>query len=319
MSRSPSPDGNQSEDEVSQSDDTLVMPLSFLCKLITPFNGDRDEVENFLLNAKHAHDFAQPNQIVPLFAYTLAQISSSVKNRLNLIEVTNFEALKISLRRLYVDQTHYTQLMEDLDTIKQRSNETITEYYTRLDKLTCRCLSALKSKNDNPDLLNGKLAFIKDTALRRFIFHSNPEISRVLRIHTSLDDLNKAYSIAISEEKAIFMYKKSHVTPDTKYCKNCKVKTHNTRDCRSSKNRPNYEHNNSANERNYTNKFCRYCKTKGHEISDCFKKKQNDERRNAQNPSNPRVNHLNSQMSNLSVVELDNSIKSTQTSVQMLN
>lgn len=319
MSRSSSPDGqNISEDEIdNQIDSHLKMPISFLCKLITPFNGDREEVENFLLNAKHAHEFAQQDQIVPLFAYTLAQISSSVKNKLNLSEITNFEALKIALRRLFVDHTHYTQLMEDLDTIKQKSNETITEYYTRLDKLTSRCISALKTKNDNPNLLCGKLAFIKDTALRRFIFHSHPDISRVLRIHTKLDNLNEAYSIAISEEKALQMYKKSsNNSSESKYCKNCKTKSHNTKDCRS-KNRSNHHDNNSISDNN--SKFCRYCKHKGHEISECVKKKQSDERRNAQNPHNPKVNHLNSRMSDLSVVESDNSTKPTQLTIQMLD
>lgn len=90
MSRSSSPDGNilnenipQDEiDDLGDEDNHLTtMSLTFLCKLITPFNGDREEVENFLLNAKHAHEFAQQNQIVPLFAYTLAQISSSVKKK----------------------------------------------------------------------------------------------------------------------------------------------------------------------------------------------------------------------------------------------
>lgn len=304
-------------DDINDLDDqtATLMPLSFLCKLITPFNGDRDEVENFLLNAKHAHEFAQPNQVLPLFAYTLSQISSKVKNQLNLSEITNFHALKEALKRLYVDQTHYTQLMEDLDTIKQKPNETVTDYYTRLEKLTSRCLSAVKTTNGDPDLLRGKTAFIKDTALRRFIFHTHPEISRVLRIHRNLDNLNEAFSVARSEEKALQMYRKSSSgsSSDSKYCKNCKSKSHFTKDCRHKSNPSNNT------ERQFNGKTCNYCKNKGHEISECRKKKYNDEKRNAQNPTNPRVNHLNSKMSELSVATSDNCIKSTQAEILMLD
>lgn len=140
-------DGSESRLNSTTEDveEKIVMSLEFLCKLITPFNGDREEVENFLLNAKHAHEFAQPNQVLPLFAFTLSKISSSVKNKLNLTEITNFHALKVALKRLYIDHTHYTQLMEDLDTIKQRNNESVIDYYMRLEKLTNKCLSAVKT------------------------------------------------------------------------------------------------------------------------------------------------------------------------------
>lgn len=91
----------------------------------------------------------------------------------------------------------------------------------------------------------------KDTALRRFIFHSNPEISRVLRIHRELDNLNEAFSIAISEEKALQMYKKSsNFSSENKYCKNCKSKSHLTKDGRSKSNSSSNSNNSNSQSNN---------------------------------------------------------------------
>lgn len=247
--------------------------LNFLCCLISKtFDGNRSELFEFLSNCDNAFRFADESQVSALMAFIVSKITGSAKAQLRDKEISNWNELKSLLLQLYSDKKHYTQLMEELNTIKQNSNESVTSFYNRIDKLYTRILNSLTFKNPSEKI--GRCETIREIALQRFILHSAPEISRFLR-SKQLESLSDALNAAIEEERASQVSKLTH--QPSKFCTYCKKNNHNNRDCYkrkqmsvntvtqsgSNSTTPNINQNNGQ-------KFCKYCKKKGHLINQCF-------------------------------------------------
>ena len=126
----------------------------------------------------------------------------------------NWDDVKTKLIELYQDKKHHSQLIQELTNCKRGSDESITEFYERLENLSCQIISSLKVDIKDKKSLSIKIEFVNEITLGRFIFHSNPKISQMLR-WKNFDNLNSAYSAAIAEEKILKM------TKDNKYCNHC--------------------------------------------------------------------------------------------------
>lgn len=306
-------DSNFSHDEQER------IPLSFLSHMITPFNGDSKELGNFLQNANNALGLALPSQRTALEMFIFSKISSEVKTKVNMCNIVTYAELRQKLKAVYSPIESYDYLMEQLETIKQKISESVREYYVRLDRITSKCLVATEKEAESHSLESEKRV-IKRISLRRFTHHTIPELSQILR-HKTFSNINEAFSLACEEEAYLInegkLRRPSSTSAHTqsKYCRNCKTKTHNTKDCRNNNNsgnnsyrnnfQPNAQRNinsysqNSSQRNNYQRsafeKVCNYCKYKGHVESDCFKKRYS----NNVNP-NPRIaqasssNHRNS-------------------------
>lgn len=289
--------------------------LAFLCSLIPKsFDGNRTELYEFVSNCENAFKFAHNSQNEPLIAYVISKITGSAKAQLRDKEINDWKDLKELLIQLYADKKHYTQLMEDLNTIRQNFNESILSFHNRVDKLYTRIVNCISDNDEGTR--KARVQIIKELALQRFILHSQPEISRFLRSKNS-NNLSDALTSALEEERALQISKSSSLgSRPSKFCKNCKTKTHNTQDCFKNKkfnvqlNKPsensntnnhsntnynsnkNYKSNGNYNS-SYQSKFCNYCKKNGHLIDDCFKR----QRKNEGNSSNQNINY-NSNFSN---------------------
>lgn len=130
--------------------------------------------------AKMPLDSPMPNTHA-LIAFVISKITGAggAKAQLRDKVITSWDQLKDLLLKLYSDQKHYTQLMEELNTIKQNANETVQYFYNRIDKLCTRILNSLTCPDESERL--GRVATIKELSLQRFILHSIPDISRFLR------------------------------------------------------------------------------------------------------------------------------------------
>lgn len=277
-------------DETYTDDESEVpqerMPLSLLFKFIKPFNGNRNELLTFVQNCNSAYQLAQPNQTNHLFLYIVSQLSSNVVNEINLEEISSWTQLKIKLKSYYSQERDLTQLHEELETSKQLHNESITQFYKRLENLKNECISAETTQSKDPIELSGIKRSIQRTTLRRFILHCHPAISQMLRARTILT-LNEALAIALQEEKIQNYTKPQTKTQNSLYCSFCKKHNHSTQHCKK-KPQNNSTNTQSSFQQNYS-KFCNYCKNKGHEISECRKRQY----REAQKQLNPRINNLN--------------------------
>lgn len=306
-----------------------IFTLAFLCSLITKsFDGNRLELHEFISNCESAFRFATGNQSEALMAFVISKITGSARAQVRDKAIQTWEELKTLLLQLYSDKKHYSQLMEELNTIKQHANETVLSFYNRVDKLCTRLLNSISC---NQGELLGRTETIKELSLQRFIFHSLPDISRFLRSQGP-KDLATAFNAAIEEERALQISKQNRpILQKTKYCSICKTKTHNTQNCYKKGNiqvnQPSNTHNfskqgSSANNyngnysktdtngnsfssknRSGSSKFCNYCKKNGHLINECYKRNKKNFNTNNNNGAqvsaisteNPDLNGQNSQ------------------------
>lgn len=298
MSDSENNDVHSNTRNSNAHDDSDFLPLTLLFKFIRPFNGDRKELATFIQNCNSAFQMAQPSQVDKLFLYVAAQLSSNVVNEIDIEEISSWTQLKLKLRSFYSQIKDLTQLHEELETIKQNSHESVTDFYKRLEKLKNECISAETNQCECADELPSLKRSIQRTALRRFILHCKPEISQMLRAR-DIKTLNEAFSIALQEEK-ILNYTKTQTKPkhSSQYCSFCKTNTHTTQNCRKklSSHTSSSPNTHSRPFSSYDpSKFCNYCKNKGHDISECRKRQFHNQQRqnNDRNPRDPRINHLN--------------------------
>lgn len=257
--------------------------IDFLCRLIpNEFNGNRFELGQFIANCNNACELASDSQQIPLLYFILSRISGRAKEQLAQQQFRCWNDLKEKLKILYQDKKHYVQIMEELNNCKQFHNESVSAFFQRLEVLNSRALSAAQQNNSNANELPGKLKTINEIALNRFIFHSNPAISQMLR-WKEFETLNAAYSSALTEERALNINKNIR----TRYCKNCKNNDHDTSHCRlqrTNRYSQNQEVNFVQNKKRDFNKkeqiICHYCKKIGHRLNDCRKREYNNRIKN---------------------------------------
>lgn len=292
-------------------------PIEFLCKLIPhDFSGNRFELGQFIANCNNANGLANDSQKLPLLYFILSKISGKAKEQLAQQNFDTWDNLKDKLKILYQDKKHYCQLMEELNNSRQNFNESITDYFQRLEMLNSRAISAARQYTENAQNINGKIETINEITLNRFVYHSIPQISQMLR-WKDFNNLNSAYTAAVTEERAL------NIRNTSKFCKICRKSNHDTSNCRfkqkfkvntiqNSSNNNNTLKNNTSQNQTYS-KFCNYCKKNGHVINECRKlkyKRQNEKQVNVVKENNKvHLNYQQPPMMNATLVDQINFIK----------
>lgn len=239
------------------------LPLTVLFKFIRPFNGDRRELSSFLQNGNSAFSLASQTQKAPLLLYVVSQLSINVVNEVELSEVKTWKELKSKLRLYYSHTKHLVHAHEELEMIRQHSNESITDFFKRVERAKNDCLQAeiLNNHESSKEDLPGLKRSIQQTALRRFIIHCHPSISTMLRAR-EIKSLNEAFSLALREEK-ILNYTKGRQVKEM-YCSFCHKNNHTSENCKRkqqnalSVSRKDVSQNNATNSRFYTSNAPRY-------------------------------------------------------------
>lgn len=157
------------------------------------------------------------------------------------------------------------QLFEEMHNISQKSHENVFEYRQRLDQQQSRIVVAVHASEADKSILKGKLLMIGDICLNRFIYHTNAQISQMLRYRNFIN-LDNAFTAAIAEEKALRLRSRissNHPAKNMRAkifqvsCTYCDKSGHSISNCRSK-----------------PNKNCNYCKKNGHTINECQKREQ---------------------------------------------
>ncbi|KAL3288487.1 hypothetical protein HHI36_002929 [Cryptolaemus montrouzieri] len=163
-----------------------------------PFTGDRNELHTFITNVNSAFSLAQVNQKPSLFLFVVSQLSTNVINEIDIQDIDSWYSLKTRLKLYYSQTKHVAQAHEELENLKQMSNENISNFSNEL-KNKNECIQAELLNSEANEFAGQKIA-IQRTALRRFIIHCRPEISQMLRAR-DIKTLNEAYDLALQEEK----------------------------------------------------------------------------------------------------------------------
>lgn len=274
----------------------------WICKQIKDFDDEEPNLEDYITSLNIALDEIgdRPEFIERFYSYVYNRLTANMKRKLNFALLPTCAQLTEKLSLLYADATGIDIRYERLETAKQASNESIKEYYSRIDTMITKCCTTLY--HDTNRL--GKIEFTTEIGLRRFVKYCNPEIARQLRARKSdIKNLEQALNIALEEEEALKIsgkFSKMKISSD-KYCKNCKRNNHNTNECRikrtnnfkSSSYNNNYNSNRNANRNANRNgnfkhsdkpqvkkevEVCTFCNKVGHTEEQCYKK-QNDRKK----------------------------------------
>ena len=284
-------------------------PMSYLSSLIpSGFNGDRKLLNKFIVSCNLAFSLAIPSQETPLLYYVITKLEDPALTQLMHAEINNWKDLKTKLNALYRNKKQYTQLFEELNNLKQGIREPIVKFFARIEYVIAETINEIKRIEENKNLIPGALNNIEMIALSRFLYHSHPEISRVLRI-TKPKNLQEAYTTAIEEEKSLnyLASQNSYKKPENCYNENSYNRRNNfnqgnnnfqNRNQNFNQNFPNknnfpersnFRTNNDKNclscgkfghfakdcyknrAQNFMTKSCNYCKKDGHTVDQCFK------------------------------------------------
>lgn len=279
-------------DDVSEFHETMdELPINFLIKFINKFDGNREELTSFLADCNRAFDLASEKQKSILLEYVISQISGKAKAACVNRTFHEWKDLKAYLKTMYADTKHKAQLLCELTTLKQSSEETLSNFTCRVEACLKRTINSLTSEFDlttDSQILDGKLAMLQEIALNRFTYFTTPAISNALRIR-EIKTLNDAITIAKSEEqiqKMVTNAKNPKQGRTNNVCNYCKKTGHVIGECRKR------QFNNSKSVKsvqsmgsepvdskpkpNKPSETCNYCKKKGHLLKNCYKKKHND-------------------------------------------
>lgn len=277
-----SPSSNSSAESQTNPQIINQFNLQFLCSLIpNSFSGNRAQYNEFRTNCENAMLLANDTQKHPLLVFIISKLTGNVRTQLQGKTYSSWNELKNLLNKLYQDQKHYIQLMEELNTLRQNLNESVSSFYERLDRLVTHIINTMAYKTVIEQKI--KIETIQELALSRFIHHSVPEISRFLRSQ-NVTDISEALSKSIAEERALKISYSEFRQTNRKpmHCTVCNRNGHTSNSCFQKKptvthktvllnHTPPYQ-NLESNSKSDRYKFCKYCKRQGHLINECRKR-----------------------------------------------
>lgn len=295
-----------SQQSVDSSNNSLN--IGTLLQLIPEFNTDQPgNIYRFIRSCDAAFKLANPDQENILFVYALNKISGIGAPDVHSRRHDNWDTLKGFLINRFSNVKTISHLMLELQSSFQKPNESITEYFHRIDLSRSKIIEKLNAEISD-DSLSGRKKCAEETALSVFINGLSSDMGSMLRTR-DFKSLNEVGRFAMQEDKirkmniarqSLFKNYPQRLPPRPAYTP--VVRT-------TSRNITNPNQSLSPITRSFTrpvsgfisstydpNKTCNYCKKVGHVISECRKRIYNNSI-NQQKPTtstNVPINNLNS-------------------------
>lgn len=273
-----------------------IVPLNTLLQLIPEFDTNQPtQVYRFVRSGDSAFNLANPTQTDILLVYTLNKITGSSSPDVHARQHASWNDLKSFLIQKFSQTKTLAHLNLELQSSFQKPNESITEYYHRVDLCRNKILDKLTAEISDISLA-GRKTTTEETALSVFVNGVGSNLGTMLRTK-GFTSLSEAGNFAIQEEKIQNMNQARQIL------------------CRNNRNavtygnvirrlpptgqgaQPAVPYFNASRQ----TKTCNYCKKPGHVIAECRKRAYNNNLRNQQNerPTGPttapvRVSNLNS-------------------------
>lgn len=277
---------------LSEANTTQVreqLSLELLIKLLPePFDGNPCKLRSFIKQVDSTFELATPSQQQILIVFVKKRIIGKARDQIDIhCNLTLWSEISELLLNLYQDKKSFDQLMEELTSVKQEKGENVSQFYQRLEDLSSRTLANVYATDTNDDSLSGRTTLINQITLNRFVHHTHPQVSQMLR-YRDFSNINSALTAAVAEEKALRL-KYDHFSVPR--CRICSRTNHTTNECHRNQNRMkapinryiNFNQNNLNNPTTEV-KQCRYCKNLGHVIEECRKRQYNNTRQNSNSP-----------------------------------
>ena len=280
----------------------FLYDIPTLSNLLPEFNTTYPEqIYRFVRSCDSAFSLASPEQIPILLVYALNKIIGSGASEVHSRRFTNWQQLKKYLIQRFSTIKTIAHLNLELQSMFQKHNESITQYYDRVDLCRSKIIEKLTTEITD-DSVEGRKIATDELALNVFVNGLNSEIGMMLRTNR-FDNLPDAGRFAIQEDKIRAMNN----------ARQALYKFNNYRTQNAPSNPPRgfvatpRSHFRQSNvppalprSTNDSNKICNYCKRQGHVIAECRRRAYNNSLRNqtirntTNNNNNNQINHLNS-------------------------
>lgn len=298
---------NESVDSVLFNNSKMSIEINTLLKLVPCFDTNQNEqVYRFIRSCDSAFHLASTEQKSILLVYALNNITGVGAADVHSKTYDSWPDLKAYLIEKFSNVKTVSHLSLELQSMFQKPNETITEYFHRVDLCRSKIIEKLIAEISDNTLV-GRKTTTEETALNVFINGLSTDIGTMLRTMNFVN-LSEAGRFAMQEDKiramntarqSLFQHSKS--LPNRLPLQH--RSHHNTNKILPNQNHPPKFNNPSQ----INNKICNYCKFPGHVISECRKRQYNNNYQNQRAlPAPPRhVNNLNSQPFNEESNSLD--------------
>lgn len=278
------------------------LDIRTLLQLIPDFNTDQtSQVYRFIRSADAAFEIAQNNQIPVLLIYSLNKITGPGSSDVHSKQFHSWQELKSYLIEKFLQTKTLSHLNLELQSMFQRPNESVTDYFHRVDLCRSKIIEKISTEITDATLLGRKTA-TEEMALGVFVNGLISDIGTMLRTK-EFNNLSDAGHFAICEDKIRSMnnarnslYKINSSTqqrlPPQVTNSPMPSQTMHAHRVPIDQNRPTFRPN---------DKTCNYCKKPGHLISECRKRAYNNSMRAPQEPqrvppaTSAKINNLNSQ------------------------
>lgn len=271
---------------------TMTLSIETAEKMLIRFDGTRSLLFEFIDNCDTALSNVNDTNKPILFSIIRTKLTGRAREVTRNREIPNWEFLKNHLLELYSDRRTQAQWQLELNSCKQRFNEDVSTYGTRIENCYTKCINSL-STTLSTDARKACVDLFKNQALNVFITGLTKDLSLLVKAQKP-DSLEDAISIALNEEQEF----KSKIetqkfrNPSDQYCNYCRKPGHTLTNCRNKhkkhvnvhhirntpKTPPNQYFSGSTNRSNQPlgPKVCFYCKNPGHLIGECRKRQRNN-------------------------------------------
>ncbi|XP_052747822.1 uncharacterized protein LOC128202226 [Galleria mellonella] len=317
----------------------MALDISTLLKLIPTFDTkENNQLYRFVRSCNSAFALASLEQESILLVYVLNNITGSGASDVHCKQYKTWIELRSFLIEKFSHVKTISHLSLELQSMFQKPNETMTEYFHRVDLCRSKIVEKLTAEILD-ETLAGRLATTEETALSVFINGINSDVGAMLRTK-NFSNLSDAGRFALQEDKIRAMNNARQalfrVSAASRSVNSPRPHVKFTIDNRSMTRPPNIYQQNTSKTPPYQNVICNYCKKPGHLIADCRKRAYNNNIRNSLQEQNispqqnfralpaAKINNLN----HLAASEASSSVETaltscsphqTQTSTQELN
>lgn len=291
----------KNESKSSDSGISETFPIQVLCDFIKTYKGERDTLTAFLTNCQNALSLASRAQKDLLLKFIISKLEGKAQIACSNRIFENFDDLKDFLKQNFGERKHYNHLLLELQTCRQQTGETVSQFSLRIESCVAALLSEIHSSETLKKDLPGRVAMTEDLALHTFIIGLQPQLSALVRTR-DIRNLNAAVNVAMSEEKINNFLSKPETKVGRPLCKRCGKAGHSETQCYFRQNSQAvvpHQQPRTPQYRQYSNQqqastsgqpqsgqqqsgqpiVCRYCKSIGHDIHQCIKRRINNSRR----------------------------------------
>lgn len=272
--------------DISCESKNIEMPLTTLLSLIPDFDTkDNNEVYRYIRSCDAAFNLANINQRHVILTYALNKITGPCSADVHAKQFTNWIELKTFLIQKFSQTKTLAHLNLELQSMYQTPNETITDYYHRVELCRSKIIEKLNTEICDNTLI-GRLVTTEETALNVFINGLNSDIGIMLRTK-EFNNFSEAGRFALHEDKIRAMNNARQAlfrlpTPRPLIMTNRPPIRTGLENPRREITYSQYrqiaptQHDKHPYSMHKDSKICSYCKNFGHVIADCRKRIYNN-------------------------------------------